>query len=196
MDIELREEPTTALDEYGRIPIAFEVNRVLDVSVADGGLGGILMSERNVEVPYIKDYDAIDGEGPVRWAQRFDLSNWGLISAYVEGVLVGGAVIAFNMLAVDMLEARADLAVIWDIRVLPEFRRRGVGSALFRRAEEWAAARACRQLKVETQNINVAACRFYERQGCVLGVINRFAYRNLAGETQLIWYKEISVDAP
>jgi hypothetical protein len=27
--------------------------------------------------PYVKDYDAIEGEGPSRWAKRFDVSTWG-----------------------------------------------------------------------------------------------------------------------
>jgi hypothetical protein len=52
-------------------------------------------------------------------------------------------------------------------------------------------ARECRQLKVETQNINVPACRFYARQGCVLGVIDRFAYPTLPDEVQLLWYKDL-----
>ena len=30
--------------------------------------------------------------------------------------------------------------------------------------------------KVVTQNINVPACRFYMKQGCVPGAIDRFAY--------------------
>jgi GNAT superfamily N-acetyltransferase len=36
----------------------------------------------------------------------------------------------------------------------------GIGAALFRAAERWAVARGARWLKVETQNVNVAACRF------------------------------------
>jgi GNAT superfamily N-acetyltransferase len=60
---------------------------------------------------------------------------------------------------------RSDLAVLWDIRVQPERRGRGVGKALFYASVDWACRRGCRQLKVETQNVNVAACRFYASQG-------------------------------
>ena len=67
-----------------------------------------------------------------------------------------------------MLEGRHDLAVLWDIRVAPSSRRRGVGAALFCAATEWAAATGYQELKVETQNVNVAACRFYGRHGCEL----------------------------
>jgi hypothetical protein len=77
MDIQISEEPMTALAEYARVPIAFEVNRLLDIATRDNGLGGFVLSERGLEVPYVKDYDAIEGEGPTRWARRFDLSNWG-----------------------------------------------------------------------------------------------------------------------
>ena len=72
-----------------------------------------------------------------------------------------------------MLEGRRDLAVLWDIRVSPEARRQGVGSALFERVAAWAQLHGCRQLKIETQNTNVRACRFYERQGCQLRAIDR-----------------------
>ncbi|HEX8391976.1 MAG TPA: GNAT family N-acetyltransferase [Longimicrobium sp.] len=187
--ITLHEEPLSALDEHGRVPIAFPVTRVLEV--VDGGLGGLALAERTVEEPWIKDYDAIHGEGPRRWADRFDVSRWGLIAAREDGARIGGAVIAFGSDDVHMLEGRRDLAVLWDLRVAPDARGRGVGARLFHAACGWAAARGCRWLKVETQNINVGACRFYARQGCVLGGINRFAYPGLPDEVQLLWYRDL-----
>lgn len=194
--MEILEEPITAAAELARVPIAFEVERVFEVSARDGGLGGLILSERKLDVPYIKDYDKMEGEHPARWAQRFDVSNWGMFGAHANGLRVGGAVVAFNTEGINMLEGRRDLAVLWDIRVSPAARGAGVGSALFRAAEAWAAARGCRQLKIETQNINVPACRFYARRGCVLGVINRFAYRELPDEVQLLWYKILSPRPP
>lgn len=192
--MEIIEEPIITAAELARVSIAFKVESVFDVSPRDGGLGGLILSERRVHNPYVKDYDATEGERPEQWAERFDVSNWGLIVARSDGVRVGGAVIAFNTEGVNMLEGRQDLAVLWDIRVAPEARGRGVGSGLFRAVEAWASARGCRQLKIETQNINVPACRFYARQGCVLGAINRFAYRDLPDEVQLLWYKTLPTD--
>jgi hypothetical protein len=49
------------------------------------------LTEAPVADPYLKDYDAIEGEGPEHWAKRFDISNWGAISAYRDGARVGGA---------------------------------------------------------------------------------------------------------
>lgn len=188
MAVDVREESAAALPELARIPIWFEVRSVLDV--ADDA-GGFDLSERSLDAPWVKDYDAIGGEGPTSWADRFDLSRWGFLSARVDGRMVGAAAVAFDTPGVDMLEGRRDLAVLWDLRVAPDARGQGVGSALFRAAEEWARARGCTRLKIETQNVNVPACSFYAAQGCVLGAANRSAYPALPDEIQLLWYKEL-----
>jgi GNAT superfamily N-acetyltransferase len=195
MSLEIREEALTpgALSEHAKIPIAFAVDRVLEVTLADGGLGGISLTETTVPDPYVKDYDAIDGAGPTRWAERFDVSNWGMVGACRNGARVGGAVIAFAAADLRMLGGRDDVAVLWDIRVLPGQRRSGIGSALFGAAERWAGARRCRWLKIETQNVNTTACRFYQKMGCTLGGIDRFAYPELPGEVQLLWWKALQV---
>jgi GNAT superfamily N-acetyltransferase len=190
MEVEVTEEPAAALAELARIPISFEVRSVLDVTGPGEG-GGFVLAERSLSAPWVKDYDAIGGEGPTRWAHRFDLSSWGFLSARVDGRPVGAAVVAFDTPGVEMLEGRRDLAVLWDLRVAPDARGRGVGSALFRAAEAWARARGCTELKVETQSINVPACRFYAGQGCVLRAANRRAYPELPDEIQLLWYKEL-----
>jgi len=193
MSLEIHQEALTqgALSEHGRISIAFVVDRILEVTLADGGLGGMTLTVTPLADPYVKDYDAIEGEGPARWAERFDVSNWGLIEACRDGTRVGGAVIAFRTADLHMLDGRDDVAVLWDIRVAPEQRGAGVGSALFRAAENWASARGCGWLKIETQNVNAAACRFYQKMGCDLGAIDRFAYPELPGEVQLLWWKAL-----
>ena len=144
MAIDVVEEPMAALPDHARIPIVFQVERVLDVTVKPHG-GGFVLAERPLVVPFRKDYDAIEGNAPARWAEEFDLSNWGLIAARSDGERLGGAVIAFDTEGVTMLEGRRDLAVLWDIRVSLGHRRKGVGSALFRAAEAWARARRCSQ---------------------------------------------------
>ncbi len=184
----VEEEPASALGDYARIPIAFEVRSVFDVAAADGGFA---LTERSLAASYIKDYDGFAGEGPAGWGQRFDLSNWGFLAARVQGRRVGGAAVAFDTPGVHMLEGRRDLAVLWDLRVAPEARGRGVGAALFHAAETWARARGCRELRVETQNVNVPACRFYARRGCILAEAVRGAYPTLPHEVQLIWRKEL-----
>ncbi|MEP6706987.1 MAG: GNAT family N-acetyltransferase [Pyrinomonadaceae bacterium] len=190
MRVEVVEEPITALEEYARIPTAFEVTLIFDVADLGNGSGEFMLTERRVDVPYVKDYDAINGENPAGWATRFDVSNWGLFAALIEGRRIGGAVVAFNA-GLDQLGGHDGSAVLWDIRVSPEVRGQGVGSALFQAAEARAQARGCRHLKIETQNINVPACRFYARQGCVLAAVHRFAYPELPDEIQLLWHKDL-----
>ncbi len=190
--IAVEQESIDLLARHGQISIAFEVDRVLAASPAGGsGLAGIALSEVAVESPWRKDYDAVEGNGPAAWPVRFDVSRWGLLGAYEDHARVGGAVIAYATPGVDMLAGRDDLAVLWDLRVAPQARGRGVGSALFRGVEEWARGRGCRELKIETQNVNVRACRFYARRGCVLGGIDTHAYPQLPDEVQLLWYRSL-----
>jgi len=191
MTIVLTEETMTVLPEYACVPIAFTIDRVLDVTNRDDGSGGFHLSERRVEEPYEKDYDAIAGEGPLQWGRRFDLSNWTLFVARLANRIVGGATVAFDTPDLTLLEGRRDLAVLWDIRVSPDARRQGVGCALFQRVERWTRAHGCRELKIETQNTNLPACRFYARRGCQLRAIHRGAYPDFPEEIQLLWYKDL-----
>ena len=190
MNVKVVEEPVTSLGEYACVSIGFTVDRVFDI--LEDELGHFVLTERVLERSYTKDYDAIDSGGPVKWAEQFDLTNWVLFGAFVNGRRVGGAALAVNTAGLTMLEDRSDLAVLWDVRVSSDVRGQGVGSALFRTAEQCAIAKGCRELKVETQDVNVPACRFYARHGCVLRAIDRFAYPELPNEVQLLWYKDLS----
>jgi GNAT superfamily N-acetyltransferase len=189
--VEIREEPFSALSSYAEIPMSYEVDRVFDVELIGHGLGGFTLSERKLDELYVKDYDADEDEGPKAWAERFDLTNWGLLSAWSGDERVGGTAIAFDTPDVWLLGGRRDLAAVWDMRVRPDRRGAGVGSALWRAAEAWAIERGCTQIMVETQNVNVGACRFYVAQGCELGSAHRFAYANHPDEVQLLWYKRL-----
>jgi GNAT superfamily N-acetyltransferase len=192
VSVDIRHEALSraALEEHGSISIAFVVDRILEVRLNDDGLGGMTLTEAAVADPYVKDYDELD-EGPTCWPRRFDVSGWGLIRGRREGALVGGAVIALRTPGLRMVVDRDDVAVLWDIRVSPGERGTGVGSALFRAAATWAGARGCAWLKIETQNVNVAACRFYRKMGCTLGAIDRFAYPELPAEVRLLWWKAL-----
>jgi hypothetical protein len=47
------------------------------------------------------------------------------------------------------------------------------------------------QMKIECQNNNVPACRFYHKHGALLAKIDQYAYYNeinVRGEVQFIWY--------
>jgi GNAT superfamily N-acetyltransferase len=186
--VEVAEEPSSALDDYARIPMALEVRSILDVTPRTGGFD---LVERRIDAPYVKDYDADPAEGPRSWVRRFDLSRWAFFAARADARRVGGAVVVMDAERIHMCEGRSDLAVLWDIRVAPEAQGRGIGSALFRAAEAWSFGHGARRLKIETQNVNVPACRFYARCGCELRAIDPLAYPGLPDEVQLLWYKDL-----
>jgi ribosomal protein S18 acetylase RimI-like enzyme len=190
MKVEITESAASYPEDYANIPIAFVVRQILKV-VPGPKLGEFCLDEHALPAPYVKDYDAIRSEHPSTWARRFDISNWVFLSAQLDGHCVGRAAVASKTPELNILGDRDDLAVLWDIRVAPDARGKGIGTALFRAAENWARLKGLRQLKVETQNINVAACRFYERLGCKLLKVNPNAYPELHDEVQLLWYKDL-----
>lgn len=182
------------LAEYCAVPSLVEVHSILQVKSIDDGFGGLALELVPVPTPYIKDYDSY-GETPADWLAKWDLSNWCLLLATVGGKPVGAACVVTRTPAIRMLEDRDDLAVLWDIRVAPEYKRRGIGTALFSASVEWCREQGMKMLKIETQNVNVVACRFYASQGAQLGAINRFAYADatwshpdIRNEAMLLWY--------
>jgi len=195
MSLEIQEIGVELLPRYAEIPISFKVESVFCIETISQGFGGFRLVEKKVE-PYTKDYDsqADDGDRPIRWPERFDVSKWGFFLALDGPAAVGGATVAIDTPKVNMLENRDDLAVLWDIRVHPNRRRSGIGSKLFQYAADWARGRGYKQLKIETQNVNVPACRFYAKQGCELGAIHRYGYAgrpHVAREAMLLWYLDL-----
>ena len=194
MDMTIEQVSGDALERYARISIAFTVESVLQPELLNGGLGGLRLCEEKVAEPYVKDYDALEEEGPARWPEVFGDAPWAAFLAVSGEHDLGGAAVVIGGPGATELERRDDLAVLWDIRVHPDWRGRGVGTALFRNVAAWARERGCTLLKVETQNINVPACRFYAQQGCTLGGISRHGYTGcpvVAHETMLLWYLDL-----
>ena len=105
MAIRIVEEGPENLEDYGKVSIAFEVKSRLRVDLVDEkGMGGVRLTEKPVDPPWVKDYEAEAGERPIRW-RRWDLSNWGFCATYDAEQRVGGAVVAFDTEDVNFLEA-------------------------------------------------------------------------------------------
>ena len=190
MPIDIVVQCVDRLRAYGEIPISLTVDSRYRIDAIDRGRGGWKLVEERVDPPYVKDYDA-GSERPLRWAQRWDISNWAVLAAMENTTRLGGAVVAWNTPGVDLLAGRDDLAALWDLRVHPNRRREGIGKRLFDHAAAWARAKGCRQLKVETQDINVPACKFYAKQGCYLGAVHYGVYPEYPDEVQLLWYLDV-----
>ncbi len=187
--IEIREETADCIDDYASMPMVYTVRSRLRVNLAESGLGGVTLTEEPVVPPWDKDYDHDYGEAdsPRGWRRLSTIDGWGFWGAFDGSDRVGGAVLARGTPELCMLKHRDDVAALWDIRVRPEYQRQGVGRALFEAMADGARRRGCRLLVIETQNVNVPACKFYVAQGCTLGAFDRHAYADLPEETQLIW---------
>lgn len=179
------------LTAYDQIPMRVNVRSEYKLEKIQGGLGGIHLVETAVE-PYQKDLGQY--AKMTELAQQFDLRHWGFWLACDDQTPVGGAAVLCRSPQIQMLAGREDLGVLWDIRVAESHQGQGVGPLIFEQVKAWCLQRGLKQLKIECQNNNVAACKFYHRQGAVLGEINSYAYYlepDCAHETQLIWYLDL-----
>ncbi|MCU6713188.1 GNAT family N-acetyltransferase [Paenibacillus sp. J5C_2022] len=189
MEIKILEVNKEELSEYAKIPMVFNVNSKYKLTKLNGGLGGILLNEVTVK-EYFKDMGA--NERPDEWPLEFDISNWGFFIAYDDRKPVAGLTLVYNTEGVNMLGKRKDISVLWDIRVAPEYKGRGIGKLLISSAKVWSTERGCKQIKIETQNNNVAACKFYAQQGAELREIREYAYSgDFEDEAMLIWYLDL-----
>src|SRR5687767_11502838 len=168
MRVTIVEVAASVLAEYGMVPSLVSVREVFDVVGVPEHPEGVRLVSRTLQAPYIKNYDAPPAAAPAQWSELFDVRNWGFFTAVLGTRAVGRATIAWRTPGLDLFDDRDDVAVLWDLRVHPAQQRLGIGAGLFSAAEKWARAHGARMLKVETQNINVPACRFYEAQGCEL----------------------------
>jgi GNAT superfamily N-acetyltransferase len=188
--ITVGENSNVSLDDYEAIPISFRVERVLRIERPPEGFLGFIFSEQQLDAPYVKDYDRA-GSRPTTWASLCDISKWAIFTAADGGRLVGGAAVAWGTPEILQLQGRGDISALWDIRVAPSYRGRGVGAALFKAAADWSRARGASGMRIETQTINVPACRFYAAQGCTLSAVDADAYPELPHEIQLIWHLKL-----
>ena len=191
MTLTIVEEPPTQLVEYAQVPMGFTVAERFDDQALmalrdDATVQGVAVSP-----PYWKDYDAyLDGH-PSEWPRQFDLSRWTILAAFDRTRRVGGAVVIVDDPQIDLLRDCPSCALLWDVRVAPDARRQGVGSALLEAAEQRARDRGARSLRVETQDVNVPACRFYHAHGFRLERTTHGAYAELPNEVQLLWRKAL-----
>lgn len=182
---EVLEEPVADLRSHAAIPSVFETRSLFEIRRTKTGF-------ELDEIPtasFIKNYD--DYENPLTWPRDFDTRHWILLSAYLGAQRIGGAIVAYATAGVDMLEGRADLAVLWDLRVDTAYRRQSVASALIRAAQRWSRHAGCTELKIETQNTNPDACRLYLRHDFILTEARYGAYQDLPNDVQLIWRKRL-----
>ena len=195
MQIEIAQEGPEQLDEYARVSIDFVVTDVFDASAIEALSRGENAQTARLSAPYRKDYDACVGERPTDWPAHFDVAGWVFLAAYLHDRRVGGAAVVMRDPNVELLRHRSKTALLWDIRVAPETRHQGIGTRLLDAAQHVAREGGANRLLVETQHINVPACRFYQRHGFTLEAVAPHVYPELPQEVRLLWSKPIAMNS-
>ena len=179
--IEIRRLTVDNQADLNRCDNSFTVDAALSLHAEDGR---ITYTMHPVTL-YVKQYgpEVYDAQA---YIDKPDHAAW---LAYVDNRLAGQILVHENW---------NRYAIIWDIAVNPPFRRQGVGSRLIEQAIAWARERHLPGVMLETQNINVAACRLYERCGFVLGGFDSYLYRGImpgTNEIALYWYLPVGWEA-
>ena len=150
------------------------------------------MTETPLE-PFMKDL-GVYGIA-CEYEKDFDISNWAVFMAFDGDKPIGGASVVSRTKGVHMLSGRDDLAVLWDFRVDNDYRKQGIGQKLFDMAVKWSKEQCLVQMKIECQSNNVAACKFYAKQGAELSIIDEYAYYHLLevrSDVQFIWFLDLN----
>jgi ribosomal protein S18 acetylase RimI-like enzyme len=189
MTVRIQREDARLLEAYASVSIAFEVSEIVDLSTLRRGSPRLTWSPTSPS--WTKDYDALIRHSPLGWESDYAIDKWVFLAAYDDTAeRLGCAAVVIDPDGIVAVGGRLDYAMLWDLRVAPFARRRRIGSALLCAVEAVAREAGCRGLEVETQDINVAACRLYAAHQFAVTAINPGAYREAPTETQLIWTKE------
>jgi GNAT superfamily N-acetyltransferase len=192
MKLTVVEDSPSRLADYAQISIGFTVRELFDEEAIAALMRRASANPTPIAAAYWKDYDSYPGGSPTDWPARFDMSHWTLLAAYLDDRRLGGAALITGDPGIDLLRDCPACALLWDLRVSPAARTRGVGSALLRAVEDHARQRSAHVLCAETQQVNVPACRFYQRHGFWLDRAIPDAYPQLPDETQLLWRKALT----
>ena len=119
--------------------------------------------------PYTRDFrSGLTAEDMQRYqgllAQGLSLGAYA--AGQLAGVAIGGA------------EEWNGTLWIWEFHVAPTFQGRGIGRSLMDRLADLARPAGLRTLRVETQNTNVPAIRFYRRVGFRMEAVDISFYTN------------------
>lgn len=177
--------------EYDSIPMKVFVNSHYELDRINNGLGGIILKEVPVR-SYVRDFSK--HAKATKFSEKFHIKNWGFFMAFDDEKPVGAVTIVSRTADIHMLDGRDDMTVLWDIRVSDTYKHQGIGQKLFDMAVEWSRVNGFKQMKIECQNNNVPACKFYHKQGAVLRKIDEYAYIDDVDsrfEVQFIWYLDL-----
>jgi GNAT superfamily N-acetyltransferase len=174
MEISIRKMDKDTIQDANKCDAAFTVDSKLVLRAEDGVVSYQVVSVK----PYQKRY-------------VFEERDY---SAYISNP----DKIVYFAYANDQLAGQINVAKHWnayawidDFAVNPLFRGHGVGRALMQKAVDWTKEKNLPGIMLETQDVNVPACRFYQNFGFKLHGFDTYLYKGLnpsTDEIALYWY--------
>ncbi|WP_316252443.1 GNAT family N-acetyltransferase [Bacillus sp. YC2] len=132
---------------------------------------------------YIKSYkDDEQLEESSDFSAYIDHPDQAVYAAYIDDQLAGYVTVKRNW---------NEYAYIEDMKVDIKHRRQGIGRTLVEQVIQWAKEHKMPGIMLETQNVNVKACQFYESCGFKIGGFDFCLYKGIkkhANEAALYWY--------
>lgn len=115
--------------------------------------------------------------------QMADMTDCIFLGAYLDEQCVGLAVLQ---------KSWNKYLYVYDLKVNADLRGKGVGGRLMDGAEDIARELGYRGLWVVAQDNNLAACRFYLKQGFVIGGLDTHVYNGTSqqGKADIHFYRE------
>ena len=169
MHITIREIDKDTLQDANQCNGDFTVDSKLILHVEDGVIHYSVVRVQ----PYVKQYGFEQDD----YSDFISNSESTVYFAYVDGLLAGQIVLKRNW---------NNYAWINDFVVDVEFRRHGIGCALMQQAVVWAKDKQLPGIMLETQDVNVPACRFYEKFGLTLRGFDTHLYTGSSPDTNEI----------
>lgn len=133
------------------------------------------------EVLFDKTRETRFPDDKLEWSQYINQEDKALFLAYINNVCIG---------QIRIIKDWNRFCYIENIATKKDYRGSGVGTLLLNKAEEWAKQRNLIGMSLEAQDDNLGACRFYVKQGFILGGVDTLKQSyNSDIETTLYWYK-------
>ncbi|MDE7553477.1 N-acetyltransferase [Bacillus cereus] len=181
MSLFIRALETNDLDNLLEIDDSFIVNArlILSLSTVNRRIEYTVEEVPNYEKSYLQNQN--DNE-ELAYNAYINKPNQVIYIALLHNQIIGFIVLKKNW---------NHYAYIEDITVDKKYRTLGVGKRLVDQAKKWAKEGNMPGIMLETQNNNVAACKFYEKCGFVIGGFDFLIYKGLDmtnDEVAMYWY--------
>ncbi|TNP01562.1 streptothricin N-acetyltransferase SatA [Bacillus pacificus] len=180
MDLLIRELDVNDLENLPEIDDSFIVNSRLILSLSKVNKR-IEYTVENVS-SYGKSYLHNQYDDEIAYNEYINKPNQVIYIALLHNQIIGVLVLKKNW---------NSFAYIEDIKVDKKYRVLGIGRRLIEQAKQWAKEGNMPGIMLETQNNNVAACKFYEKCGFVIGGFDFLIYTGLhekSDEVAIYWY--------